>query len=125
ARTAADAWIIELVAARRAVRARVAGEERWIAIEDVARYRDGVGVSPPAGVPDAFLGPASAALEGLLARYARAHGPFLTPEPARRWGLPVGVVEAALERLLGAGSMLRGGVRPRRGGRRRARRDAL
>ena len=43
----------------------------------------------------------SAPLEGLLARWARTHGPFLTPEPARRWGLPVGVVEEALERLLG------------------------
>ena len=42
-----------------------------------------------------------APLDGLLARWARTHGPFLTPEPARRWGLPVGVVEDALERLLG------------------------
>ena len=33
----------ELAARRRAVRIRIAGEERWIAIEDVARYRDGVG----------------------------------------------------------------------------------
>ena len=43
----------------------------------------------------------SAALDGLLARCARTHGPFLTPDPARRWGLPVGVVDDALERLLG------------------------
>ncbi|MFL5726965.1 MAG: DEAD/DEAH box helicase [Chloroflexota bacterium] len=111
-RTAADQWIVDLVASRRAVRARFAGEERWIAIEDVARYRDGVGVSPPAGVPDAFLVPATAALEGLLARYARTHGPFLTPDPARRWGLPAGVVETALERLLENGTILRGEFRP-------------
>ena len=109
---AADAWIVELVASRRAVRARIGGEERWIAIEDVARYRDGVGVAPPVGVPEAFLGPATAALEGLLARYARTHGPFLTPDPARRWGLPVGVVEDALERLLESGTILRGEFRP-------------
>ena len=108
----ADQWIVDLVASRRAVRARIAGEERWIAIEDVARYRDGVGVAPPVGVPDAFLGPAAAALEGLLARYARTHGPFLTPDPARRWGLPVGVVETALERLLENGTILRGEFRP-------------
>jgi len=31
------------------VPARVAGEDRWIAIEDVGRYRDGVGVAPPTG----------------------------------------------------------------------------
>ena len=61
---AADPWLVDLVADRRAVRARIAGEERWIAIEDVARYRDGVGVAPPVGVPEAFLAPATAALEG-------------------------------------------------------------
>ncbi|MDQ3127976.1 MAG: DEAD/DEAH box helicase, partial [Chloroflexota bacterium] len=107
-----DAWLTELIASRRAVAARIAGDERWIAIEDVARYRDGVGVSPPAGVPDAFLGPAGGALDGLLARYARTHGPFLTPDPARRWGLLGGLVEDALERLLSAGTVLRGEFRP-------------
>ncbi len=109
---AGDAWLTELIASRRAVAARIAGDDRWIAIEDVARYRDGVGVSPPAGVPAAFLGPAVGALDGLLARYARTHGPFLTPEPARRWGLPAGVVGDSLERLLAAGTILRGEFRP-------------
>ncbi len=107
-----DAWLTELIAARRAVAARIAGDDRWIAIEDVARYRDGVGVSPPTGVPAAFLGPAVGALDGLLARYARTHGPFLTPDPARRWGLPAGLVGDSLERLLTAGTILRGEFRP-------------
>ena len=110
--TVAGPWLEELAAARRAVRTRIAGDDRWVAIEDVARYRDGVGITPPVGIPAAFLTPAAAALDGLLARWARTHGPFLTPEPARRWGLPVGVVGDALERLLGAGSMLRGEFRP-------------
>ena len=109
---AADPWLEELVRTRRAVLVRIAGEGRWIAIEDVARYRDGVGVQEPAGVPSAFLAPAAGALDGLLARWARTHGPFLTPEPARRWGLPLGVVEDALERLLANGSILRGEFRP-------------
>jgi ATP-dependent Lhr-like helicase len=109
---AGDAWLTELIASRRAVAARIAGADRWIAIEDVARYRDGVGVAPPAGVPQAFLAPATAALEGLLARFARTHGPFLTPDPAKRWGLPVGAVESGLERLLEAGTILRGEFRP-------------
>jgi ATP-dependent Lhr-like helicase len=108
----AGPWLAELEATRRAVRVRITGEERWIAIEDVARYRDGVGVTAPVGVPEAFLAPAVAALDGLLARYARTHGPFLTPEPAARWGLPVGIVEDALERLLRNGSILRGEFRP-------------
>ena len=111
-RATADAWLAELAAARRAVHLRIAGEDRWIAIEDVARYRDAVGVTAPVGVPEAFLGPAVGALDGLVARYARTHGPFLTPDPAARWGLPVGIVEDVLERLLGAGTILRGEFRP-------------
>ena len=87
-RPEASLHLAELAASRRAVRARIGGEERWIAMEDVARYRDGVGVAAPPGVPQAFLGPAVGALDGLLARYARTHGPFLGAEPARRWGLP-------------------------------------
>ena len=71
-----------------------------------------MGAQPPAGVPDAFLGPTVAALDGLLARFARTHGPFLGPEPAHRWGLPVGIVEDGLERLLANGSLVRGEFRP-------------
>ncbi len=111
-RVEASIHLSELAASRRAVRARIGGEERWIAVEDVARYRDGVGTSAPPGVPQAFLGPATGALDGLLARYARTHGPFLGGEPARRWGLPVGVVEDALHRLVAAGSLLSGEFRP-------------
>jgi len=108
----AEGWLTGLASARRAVPVRIGGEERWIAIEDVGRYRDGVGVATPAGVPEAFLAPAPAALDGLLARWARTHGPFLATEPARRWGLPVGVVEDVLERLGRAGTLVRGEFRP-------------
>ncbi len=104
--------LAELASSRRAVRARIAGEERWIAVEDVARYRDGVGVAPPPGVPAAFLAPVAGALDGLLARFARSHGPFTGAEPARRWGLPAGVVEDALHRLVQAGTLLAGEFRP-------------
>ena len=109
---AAEAWLAGLVASHRAVAVRIAGEERWIAIEDAARYRDALGVSPPRGVPEAFLAPAAGALDGLLARWGRTHGPFLGAEPATRWGLPARLVEDALERLLAAGTLLRGEFRP-------------
>lgn len=111
-RVEASIHLAELAGSRRAVRARIAGEERWIAMEDVARYRDGVGVSAPPGVPGAFLVPVTGALDGLLARYARTHGPFLGPEPALRWGLPAGVVRDALHRMVAAGSLLAGEFRP-------------
>jgi ATP-dependent Lhr-like helicase len=111
-RVEASLHLAELASSRRAVRARIAGEERWIAMEDVARYRDGIGVSAPPGVPAAFLAPVAGALDGLLARYARTHGPFTGAEPARRWGLPAGVVEDALHRLVAAGTLLSGEFRP-------------
>jgi len=108
----AAAWLADLRVARRAIVVRIGGEDRWLAIEDAARYRDGVGASVPAGVPEAFLAPVHGALDGLLARWARTHGPFLGPEPAHRWGLPVGVVEDALRRLGEAGTLVHGEFRP-------------
>jgi len=109
---AAGEWLETLVATRRAIVVRIAGEARWIAVEDAGRYRDATGAQPPPGTPTAFLGETHDALGGLLARWARTHGPFLAAEPARRWGLPVGIVEEALTRLVGAGSLLRGEFRP-------------
>ncbi len=109
---AAGEWLEALAADRRAVQARIGGEDRWIAAEDSGRYRDGVGAVPARGVPDAFLAPTMDALGGLLARWARRHGPFLTDEPMRRWGLPLGVVATELERLMAAGTLLRGEFRP-------------
>jgi ATP-dependent Lhr-like helicase len=109
---AAGEWLEALVADRRAVEVRIAGEQRWIAAEDAGRYRDGVGVVPPRGVPEAFLVPAHDTLGGLLARYARRHGPFLATDPAARWGMPPGVVESALEGLMASGTLLRGEFRP-------------
>ncbi len=109
---AAGEWLETLAATRRAVVVRIGGETRWIAVEDAARYRDATGAQPPAGTPSAFLGETRDSLGGLLARWARTHGPFLAAEPARRWGLPEGIVEEALVRLVEAGSLLRGEFRP-------------
>jgi ATP-dependent helicase Lhr and Lhr-like helicase len=101
-----------LLADRRAVMVRVAGEERLIAAEDTGRYRDGLGVSPPAGVPDVFLVPVEDAMLQLIRRWARTHGPFVTAEPALRFGLPVGRVEEVLAQLAGLGRLERGEFRP-------------
>ncbi len=109
---AAGEWLETLAATRRAVAVRIGGEARWIAVEDAARYRDATGAQPPPGTPAAFLGETRDALGGLLARWARTHGPFLATEPARRWGLPIGIVEEALTRLVEGGSLLRGEFRP-------------
>ena len=39
------AWLAELEAGHRALRARIGGEERWTAIEDSARFRDALGTA--------------------------------------------------------------------------------
>ncbi len=109
---AAREWLETLAATRRAISVRVGGEARWIAVEDAARYRDATGAAPPMGTPVAFLDPTQDALGGLLARWARTHGPFLTIEPALRWGLPTEIVDEALSRLVASGTLLRGEFRP-------------
>jgi len=105
-------WVALLEGSRRAIPLRIGGEGRWIAIEDAGRYRDALGVALPVGVPAAFLEPAVAALDGLVARWARSHGPFHAPETARRWAVPAARIDEALERLLEAGTILRGEFRP-------------
>jgi len=114
ARSAADpaAWLEALEREARAVRLRIAGEERWVAVEDVARYRDALGCVPPGGVPAAFLEPAPDALPSLLLRYARTHGPFTTGEVAARFDLRPAVGEPLLAGLEREGRLHRGELRP-------------
>ncbi len=90
----------------------VAGEKRVVAVEDVARFRDALGVPLPPGLPLAFLGPAPDALLDIVRRYARTHGPFTTNDLAHRYSLPNASVEATLQRLVGMGRVAEGGFRP-------------
>src|SRR5438046_6312704 len=70
----AHAAILE--AERRAIRVRLGGDERLVAAEDAGRYRDALGVMPPAGLPEAFLAGGPGALRSLVQRFARGRGPF-------------------------------------------------
>ncbi|HEY0485017.1 MAG TPA: ATP-dependent helicase [Mycobacteriales bacterium] len=111
-RGATPRWLAELEETRRALRVRIAGEERWIAIEDAGRVRDALGTPLPVGVPEAFTEPAGDPLGDLVSRYARTHGPFTAPHCAHRFGLGVAVVHATLDRLAAAGRVLSGEFRP-------------
>ena len=110
----AEAWLEQLGAERRAVRLRVGGEPRWIAAEDAGLYRDALGSVPPSGLPEVFLEDVPDAMERLVRRYARTHGPFEASALKERYGLDLTPVLAALER---AGELVRGELRP--GGTRR------
>ena len=105
-------WIESLVRDRRIVRVRIASEERLVAVEDVARYRDALGVVLERGLPEVFLGVTKDALTSLVARYARTHGPFTASEVAARWGLGEASVSAALERLVAGGKVVTGTFLP-------------
>jgi ATP-dependent Lhr-like helicase len=105
----AQAMIEALERERRIVRVRIAGEERMIAADDAGLYRDALGVPPPGGLPDAFLVDVPDALDKLVARYARTHGPFTTAELRERYGVDASAVLRELER---AGELVRGELRP-------------
>ena len=109
---AADGWLAELSAARRAIGVRVAGQPVWAAIEDAGRLRDALGVPLPLGVPEAFTEPVADPLGDLVARYARTHGPFTAAAVAGRYGLGAAVVTMALRRLSAAGRVVEGEFLP-------------
>jgi ATP-dependent Lhr-like helicase len=101
-----------LLAERRAVVVRVAGEERLIAAEDAGRYRDALGAMPPSGLPDAFLEGGTDSLRQLVLRYAKGRGPFTTDQAYERFGRDVEPVLLELEReeLLVRGELRPGGT---------------
>jgi ATP-dependent Lhr-like helicase len=109
--------IAVLLRERRATRLRIGGADRVIAAEDAGRYRDGVGALPAPGLPDAFLEPVPNALRGLVARYARGHGPFGAEAVATRLGLPVQRVLDELTALERAGTVVQGALTPGGAGR--------
>ncbi|MGN6799199.1 MAG: DEAD/DEAH box helicase, partial [Gaiellaceae bacterium] len=101
-----------LLAERRAVLVRIAGEERLIAAEDAGRYRDALGAMPPSGLPDAFLEGGPESLRQLVLRFAKGRGPFTTDDASSRFGRDVGGILAELEReeLLVRGELRPGGT---------------
>ena len=88
---------------------RIGGEERWVAAEDAGLYRDALGAVPPGGLPAAFLDDVPDAMERLVRRWARTHGPFEGRLLRDRYGLDLTPVLAGLER---AGELVRGELRP-------------
>ncbi|MCU1400941.1 MAG: putative ATP-dependent helicase, partial [Acidimicrobiales bacterium] len=108
----AGPWLGTLLQERRVIEVGVGEEQRFIAAEDAARYRDALGCSLPMGLPMAFTDPVARPLEELLRRYARTHGPFLAIDPARRFGLPMERVVGALNALEAEERIVLGEFRP-------------
>ena len=108
----ASLLVADLVAQRRAIELVVAGEQRFVAAEDAARYRDALGCALPLGLPAAFTEPVDAPLNELVARYARTHAPFVTRDVAARYGIASERAAVALAQLEAANRLVRGEFRP-------------
>jgi ATP-dependent Lhr-like helicase len=105
-------WLEELEATHRAARILVAGEERWIAAEDAGLFRDALGVTPPSGLPEAFLIHAPVAPEQVASRFAHTHGPFTTEVFAARYALVPAQAEALLAGLESRAAVISGDFHP-------------
>ncbi|RSN13987.1 ATP-dependent helicase [Streptomyces sp. WAC 05977] len=105
-------WLEDLEAARRVIRVRIGGGERFIAIEDAGRVRDALGTALPVGVPEAFTEPVEDPVGDLLSRYSRSRGPFSARQAAERFGLGTAVVTGVLDRLTAQGRLVRGELSP-------------
>ena len=101
-------WLEALYAAKRALPVSFAGGSWWVAIEDIGRLRDGVGVAVPVGVPASFTAAVADPLGELLSRYGRTHAPFTTADVAARFGLGLRVAADVLGRLAADGKLVRG-----------------
>ena len=98
-----------LLAERRALAVRFAGEERLVAAEDAGRYRDALGAMPPGGLPEAFLAGGPDSLRQLVLRFAKGRGPFTTAEAEERFGVGLESLLHVLER---EDLLVRGELRP-------------
>jgi len=111
ARATADGvggWLDGLRAAKRALTVSFAGQTWWVAVEDIGRLRDGVGVAVPVGVPASFTEAVADPVGELLGRYARTRGPFTTANAGARFGLGLRVAADLLGRLAVDGRLVRG-----------------
>jgi ATP-dependent Lhr-like helicase len=109
---AAAGAVAELARERRIVPLPIAGQPRYVAVEDVARYRDALGVPLPLGLPESLLEPVRDAVGDLVLRFARSHAPFTAGQLAARYGLGTAVVTSVLQRLTEAERLIEGEFRP-------------
>lgn len=97
----------------------VAPHNRYIAAEERSLYETAYGAIGPAKPAE------REARAFLLRRYARTHGPFVTSEPAKRFGWDVQEVQGLLENLQESGFLQSGAFLPEGTGAEWCHRDVL
>ena len=95
------------------IRVRIAGEQRWLAIEDAGRVRDALGAALPVGVPEAFTEPVRDPLGDLVSR-VRPHARPVRRSRRRRTGSGSASrwCRPRLARLAATGRLIQGEFRP-------------
>ena len=101
-----------LVGEKRIITVSIAGEERFIAAQDAALYRDALGCALPLGLPRDFTEPVARPLEAIIARYARTHAPFLVASVAGRFAVSPDRITGVLRALETEGRVVLGAFRP-------------
>lgn len=104
-----------LQGAHRAFLIAADGVERWASVDDAVRLHDALGIKVPTWISATHVQSEEAddavrrhPLDGLVARYARTHGPFSTEAVAVRLGIGPAIVHESLERLIDEGRIMRG-----------------
>ena len=107
-----EAWLGQLLAARRVFATTIGGRSAWAAVEDAGRLRDALGVPVPLGLPDVFTTSVADPLGDLVLRYARTHVPFGIAELTAWLGVGPAVARDLVRRLVGDGRLVEGELRP-------------
>ncbi|MDO4631657.1 MAG: DEAD/DEAH box helicase [Corynebacterium sp.] len=94
----------------RIMRVRIAGVEHLAQVPDAPLLRDGLGIPVPPGV-SAPVAVVPDALEQLLSRWVRTHGPFVLDDVTAAFGLAAGVAHTVLSVLQDAGLVVVGHYR--------------
>jgi ATP-dependent helicase Lhr and Lhr-like helicase len=104
-----NGWLAELTKQHQVL---ALPEHRWAVVDDAARVRDALGLPLPAGIAAAFLTSSADPLGDLLSRYARTHTVFTAAEAAEWLGLSPSTTRDGLRRLVAAGKVVEGELRP-------------
>jgi ATP-dependent Lhr-like helicase len=107
-----DGAVDRLLGEKRVIAVSIAGEERFVAAQDAALYRDALGCALPMGLPRDFTEPVARPLEIIVARYARTHAPFLVSAVVARYGVSGERVTGVLRALETDGRVVLGAFRP-------------
>lgn len=94
-----EAYVENLLAAKRIFPVIVAAQERLACMDDAAKLRDALGVQLPNSLPDIYLHRVNYPLRDLFLHYLRTHTLVTSEQLAREIGPGIAIVEEQLHQL--------------------------